>query len=103
VLLHPSRHDALPTTIIEAMASSTAVLATRVGGIPELLDDGVSGALVPAPPTAPMLAVALGELLRDEPRRRRLAAAGRARFEVEFTAERWAARVGELYREVLAS
>ena len=103
VLLHPSRADALPTTIIEAMAASTPVVATRVGGIPELVDDGVSGVLVPAPPEAPGLAAALGELLRDPQRRRRLAAAGRERFEQEFTADRWAARMGELYRCVLSS
>jgi glycosyltransferase involved in cell wall biosynthesis len=102
VLLHPSRHDALPTSIIEALAASTPVLATRVGGIPELVVDGVSGVLVPAPPAASEIAAALAELLRDPDRRRRLAAAGRARFEAEFTADRWAVRMGELYRSVLA-
>ena len=103
VLLHPSRRDALPTTIIEAMAASTPVVATRVGGIPEIVEDDVSGVLVPAPPVASELAGALGALLRDPPRRRRLAAAAHARFEQEFTARRWAARMGELYRSVLAS
>jgi len=102
VLLHPSRHDALPTTVIEAMAASTPVVATRVGGIPELVDDGVSAVLVTAPPAASELAAALGELLFDPQRRRRLAAAGRARFEQEFTANRWATRMGELYRSVLS-
>jgi glycosyltransferase involved in cell wall biosynthesis len=102
VLLHPSRHDALPTTIIEAMAASTPVVATRVGGIPELVDDGVSAVLVRAPPRADALAAALGELLRDPGRRHRLAAAARDRFEQEFTADRWAARMGALYRSVLS-
>ena len=103
VLLHPSRHDALPTTIIEAMAASTPVVATRVGGIPELVEDGVSGVLVPAPPAASEIAAALAALLREPHRRRALAAAGRERFEQEFTADRWAARMGELYRSVLSS
>ena len=103
VLLHPSREDALPTTIIDAMAASTPVVATRVGGIPELIDDGVSGILVPAPPVASEVAAALGELLRDPHRRRGLAAASHERFEHEFTADRWAARMGELYRSVLWS
>ena len=85
------------------MASSTPVVATRVGGIPELVQDGVSGVLVPAPPKASELAAALGALLRDPHRRRRLAAAAHERFEQEFTAERWAARMGELYRSVLSS
>lgn len=103
VLLHPSREDALPTTIIDAMAAGTPVVATRVGGIPELIDDGVSGILVPAPPIASEVAAALGELLRDPPRRRGLAAASHERFKQEFTAARWAARMGELYRSVLSS
>jgi len=103
VLLHPSREDALPTTIIDAMAASTPVVATRVGGIPELIADGVSGVLVPAPPVAAELAAALGALLRDPDRRRLLAAAGRERFEQEFTADRWSARMGQLYRSVLSS
>jgi glycosyltransferase involved in cell wall biosynthesis len=102
VLLHPSRHDALPTTIMEAMAASTPVVATRVGGIPELVDHRVSGLLVPAPPTPSALAAALAELLHDPQRRNELAAAGRERFEQEFTADRWAARMGDLYRAVLA-
>jgi glycosyltransferase involved in cell wall biosynthesis len=102
VLLHPSRHDALPTTIIEAMAASTPVLATRVGGIPELVADGVSAVLVAAPPRPAQIAAALAGLLGDPQRRRRLAAAARARFEAEFTADRWALRMGELYRSVLA-
>jgi glycosyltransferase involved in cell wall biosynthesis len=101
VLVHPSRHDALPTAIIEAMAASTPVVATRVGGIAELVEDGVGGVLVPAPPDPEQLARALAALLRDPRRRGELAAAGRARFEAEFTAERWAARMGELYRSVL--
>lgn len=103
VLMHPSCHDAFPTTIIEAMAAATPVVATRVGGIPELVDDGVSAVLIPAPPTAPELAAGLGELLRDPQRRRRLAAAARVRFEQEFTADRWAVRMGELYRSALSS
>jgi glycosyltransferase involved in cell wall biosynthesis len=102
VLLHPSRHDALPTTIIEAMAASTPVVATCVGGIPELVDDGVSAVLVRAPPRADALAAALGGLLRDPGRRQRLAAAARGRFEEQFTADRWAARMGALYRSVLS-
>jgi glycosyltransferase involved in cell wall biosynthesis len=103
VLLHPSRHDALPTTIIEAMAGSVPVVATAVGGIPELVTDGVSGLLVGAPPVAADLADALDLLLRDPARRRALAAAGRERFELEFTAAAWVRRVREVYDAVLAT
>lgn len=97
VLLHPSRHDALPTTIIEAMACSVPVVATDVGGIPELVTDGVSGVLVDAPPSASALARELASLLRDPARRRALATAGRERFEREFTAAAWVRRVRAVY------
>jgi glycosyltransferase involved in cell wall biosynthesis len=103
VLLHPSRHDALPTTIIEAMAASTPIIATKVGGIPELVGDGVSGVLVQAPPAASELARAIAGLLDQPLLRRRLAAAGRERFDREFTADRWAARMADFYRSVLDS
>ena len=62
----------------------------------------MSGVLVQAPPAASELASAIADLLDDPLRRRWLAAAGRDRFDREFTAERWAARMGELYRSVLA-
>jgi glycosyltransferase involved in cell wall biosynthesis len=101
VLLHPSRSDALPTAVIEAMACSVPVVATDVGGIGELVEDGSTGTLVPPPPTAPSFAAALAPLLDDAGLRRRAGAAARARFEVEFTAERWARRMRAIYVSVL--
>lgn len=44
--IHPSHQEALPNSIIEAMAAELAVIATRVGGIPELIEDGVNGLLI---------------------------------------------------------
>jgi glycosyltransferase involved in cell wall biosynthesis len=101
VLLHPSRSDTLPTAILEAMACSVPVVATDVGGIGELVTGGVSGTLVPVPPAAPTLATALAPLLADPGLRRQLGAAGRKRFETEFTATRWAQRMREVYLSVL--
>ena len=80
VCLQPSRTDAFPTTLIEAMAASVPVLATAVEGIPEIITDGETGVLVPAPPRAQAFADALGALLEDPDRRRRLARAARARI-----------------------
>lgn len=102
VCLHPSRMDAFPTTLIEALAASVPVLATAVGGIPEIIDDGVSGVLVPAPPSPEALAQALGGLLADPERRNELAAAGRTAYEERFTAGPWAHHTRDLYDEVLA-
>jgi glycosyltransferase involved in cell wall biosynthesis len=102
VCLHPSRVDAFPTTLIESLAASTPVLASGVGGIPEIIDDGQTGVLVPPPPNAATLAAALGDLLADQPRRRTLAAAGRKAYEQRFTAGPWVERTRGLYDTVRA-
>jgi glycosyltransferase involved in cell wall biosynthesis len=102
VLLHPSRVDAFPTALLEAMAAGVPVLASRVGGIPEIVDDGHSGVLVEAPPRAEPLARVLGDLLADPPRRRALAEAGRSRFEQRFTIEAWMRRLSAVYEAAIA-
>jgi glycosyltransferase involved in cell wall biosynthesis len=101
VLIQPSRADAFPTAILEAMAASVPVVAADVGGIGELVRDGVTGTLVPGPPSTSAFATALAPLLEDGGRRRRLGRAGRERFEQEFTAARWVQRLREVYVEVL--
>jgi glycosyltransferase involved in cell wall biosynthesis len=101
VLVHPSDIDALPTAVIEAMAAALPVVATSVGGVPELVADGETGVLVPAPASAPALAEAMAPLVSDAELRRRLGAAGRARYERSFTAESWARRTRALYDSVL--
>ena len=76
VFVLPSRSEGMGRVLQEAMASGVAVVASRVGGIPELVQDGVTGLLVdPDDPTA--LAQAIGALLDDDARRRQLADAGR--------------------------
>jgi glycosyltransferase involved in cell wall biosynthesis len=102
VLLHPSRTEAFPTALLEAMAASVPVVATRVGGIPEIVVHGRTGVLVEPPPLADRFADALLPLLCDADLRRRMGVAGRRRFEEEFTAQLWAARVRAQYDAVLA-
>ncbi len=95
VLVMPSRSEGLPMALLEAMAYGMAVLATRVGGIPEVVDDGVEGLLVPAEdPVA--LAEALNRLAADPEFRARLAAAARARAE-RLDAVEVAGRLEALY------
>lgn len=101
VLLHPSRADAYPTTLLEAMAASVPVLATAVGGIPEIVEHDTTGVLIGAPPVPAEIAEALGALLADAPRRRELAAAGRVQYERAFTALPWVTRTRALYDAVL--
>ena len=102
VCIHPSRADAFPTTLIEAMAGSVPVVATRVGGIPEIVADGRTGVLIPAPPSAEVLARALEPLCHDAPRRAALARAARSEYERRFTAGPWIRRIRAMYDDVLA-
>ncbi|HYV15725.1 MAG TPA: glycosyltransferase family 4 protein [Conexibacter sp.] len=102
VLLHPTSMDAFPTVLLEAGAVGLPVLATAVGGIPEIVRDGETGLLVAAPPSADAVAPALERLLADAELRARLGAAARARFEADFTAERWAQRLRTVYDAVLS-
>lgn len=97
----PSERDALPTVLLEAMAAGLSVVATSVGGIPEIVDDGESGVLV-APGDAAALAAALRELAGDPEARRRLGAAGQRRARERFALDAWAARLETLYRSVAA-
>lgn len=76
----PSRWDNSPNTVYEAMAAGKAVVASQVGGIPELVADGETGLLVPAgDPIA--LAEAIVKLLSDEPLRRQMGEQGRNRIQ----------------------
>ena len=82
-----SRMEGLGTSLLDAMAFGRPVVATRAGGIPEAVADGVTGRVVP-PRDASGLADALAGVLRDGPTRAALGAAGRQRFLERFTAER---------------
>lgn len=94
----PSWTEGLPMTLLEAMARRRPVVATPVGGTPEVVADGETGVLVPARDPA-ALADAIAALLRDPARRRRLGDAGRARVAAQFTLERTAGRILDLYDE----
>ncbi len=81
-----SRLEGLGTSLLDAMAFGLPVVATAAGGIPEAVEDGVTGRVVPTrDPGA--LADALAEVLADEEQRRAWGAAGRRRFLERFTAE----------------
>ena len=96
----PSRYESFGLIFLEAMRWGTPVVGTTAGGIPEVVEDGVSGVLV-RPGMAGELAAAIIDLLRDPGRRAALGAAGRRRVQSEFTLERMARRVADLYREVV--
>ena len=94
-----SRSEGLPLSLIEAHGAGRASLACDVGGVGEVLVDGVTGRLVPAGDAA-ALAAGAAELLLDAPRRQACERAARRRFEECFTLERMVARYTALYRSL---
>jgi glycosyltransferase involved in cell wall biosynthesis len=98
LLLAPSRREALSLTLLEASACCLPIVASRVGGIGEVVQDGVSGILVP--PDAPeALAAALSELLDDKSRRQAMGACARQHFETCFTENLMFDQTEAVYRE----
>lgn len=97
----PSLSQGLGVTMLEAMAVGRPVVASRLGGVAEIVDDGVTG-LIAEPADADDLAAKLGELLDHPARARALGDAGLARVRERFTAERMVDETAELYRDVLA-
>lgn len=95
-----SRWEGLPRSIIEAMLAARPVVCTRVGGVPELIDHGVTGLLVP-PRDVEALAGALDGLLADAARRAAMGRAGRLRALRSFTADRMLAETEALYHDLL--
>jgi glycosyltransferase involved in cell wall biosynthesis len=83
VYVHPTRADTFPTAVLEALASGTPVVASRVGGIPEQLDDGESGFLVERG-DAKALAARVSLLLSDARLREQVGRQGRARASRSF-------------------
>ena len=96
----PSLSEGLSSAILVAMASSLPVVATQVGGIPELVVDGETGLLVP-PSDVEQLVEALGQVLNSETLRRRMGQAGRRRVEQDFMLERKLDETEQLYLTLL--
>jgi len=94
--------EGMSNALLEAMASGRPVVATRVGGNPELIVDGETGLLVP-PKDAEALAQAVIRLLRDPALARRFGEAARRRVESEFSLSTMVGRMEQLYEDLLAS
>ena len=92
----PSRTEGLPTVVLEAFAAGVPVVAARVGGIPEVVVDAVSGFLV-EPERPDRLAARVLELFQDDARRAAMGVAGRARVRNEFLSSRQAARYQQVF------
>ena len=105
LFLCPSIYEPLGIVNLEAMACETAVLASRVGGIPEVVNDGVTGRLVDYTTDSPLfeknLAAAISEMMSNPSQLRDYGIAGRARAVSEFGWDAVAAATIALYRSVL--
>ena len=101
LLVSASRGEGLSNVILEAMAAGLPVVATAVGGTPEVIEDGVSGRLVD-PAASGELVHAIAGVLRDPALRSRLAAAARQAIERRFAAGVMVDRTLAVYRRCLA-
>lgn len=96
-----SSEESFPNAVMESMAAAVPVVSTRVGGVAELVDDGVHGKLVPFGDVDAM-AEAIVWMLEHPGERRRMGQAGRERIATEFSTERMVARTEAVYEEFLA-
>jgi glycosyltransferase involved in cell wall biosynthesis len=94
-----SDYEGCPIAVIEAMAAGVPIVATDVGGVPELVADGESGLLVP-PGAAPPIAAAVDAMLADPARASRLGHAGRTIARSRLSRDRMIRDVLRLYEEV---
>lgn len=98
----PSLWESLPISIVEALACGRAVVATRVCGTPEAVEDGVNGRLV-APGDVEGLAAAMDEVLHDPERLAAMGEAGRAAYERRFAPGRMVDEIAALYERALGA
>ncbi len=96
----PSWYEAMPLSVLEAMAYGLPVVASDVGDVCRAVEDGATGFVTPARCPHPM-AVAFEKLLGDAERRRRMGAAGRERVQEHFSSTATARAVADLYDSVL--
>ena len=93
--------EGMCTALVDAMAAGKVSVATAVGGIPEVVDDGVTGYLVP-PRDPKAMATRIVHLLKDESLRARMGRAARERARERFTLERMIAGTAAVYRSLAA-
>lgn len=101
VFVLPSRAEGLGVAALEALGAARPVVATRVGGLADLIVDGESGLLVP-PEDVAALAAAIARMRDDAALRERIAAAGPGRVDAGYRPEQYVARHLQIYRRVAA-
>lgn len=95
----PSKNEGMPMSVLEAMAHGVPTIATPVGGVPQVIEDGVDGFLMPVDDDARLSAI-ICQLFNDPNLRARVGAAGREKIRREFDIEKNVQRLAELYSEL---
>jgi glycosyltransferase involved in cell wall biosynthesis len=98
---HASLHDSLPNAIIEGMSLGRPAVVTSTGGIPELVENEITGLIVP-PGNPPALAEALLRFLHENGTARRLGEAARMRYEAQYCPEIMTRQVEDLFTDLIA-
>ncbi len=100
VVALPSRSEAFPMVLLEAAAHGRPVIATNVGGIPEIVQHGLTGLLLPDPAGSDTIADLVSALdqLRDPQRRAEMGQNARTKWAAEFSAQRMAQNTTDVYR-----
>jgi glycosyltransferase involved in cell wall biosynthesis len=101
ILVIPSRSEGLSRAAIEAMSLNRVVIASRVGGLVEFIDNGVDGLLVP-PESPPALADAIKRVVNDPQLRREMGGRARDKIQSRFSVEAAADRAFNLYSDLIA-
>ena len=100
--MHVAKAETFPNTVLEAMACGVPVIASNVGGIPEQVDDGVTGLLIPAQ-NADLMAQSANLLMRDSALREKMGEAASQRIKDRFTLARQVEQYLKWYEEILKS
>lgn len=99
LIVHPSWSEGFPNAVLEGMCAGRPVVATDVGGVPEVMEEGMTGCLVP-PHRPDALTDAIAGMLADPARLQAMGRAARARVEARFSVERMTASVEAIYDEL---
>ncbi|MEO5887725.1 MAG: glycosyltransferase [Anaerolineales bacterium] len=99
IFVLPTLKDALPTVLIEALAAGKSIVASDVGGIPEIIENGVNGLLV-TPGNPPKLAEACLKLLKDSELSRKIVLAGKETVRRRFNIDSQIGRLSSMYEEL---
>lgn len=94
------QREGLPISVLEAWAFQVPVITTKVGGLPEIIEDQINGLLI-APNDPVLLAAAISGLIDDQPKRIRFTQAGIIKFKEQFDVQLMVSRIEDLYQECL--